>query len=160
HLHRRDQLRIAGGRSGGPPGAKLEGSMSRRWALIAAIAFLLAAAPWLTSEVFIQFGIGALLIATLAQSWNIIGAVAGYASFGNSVFVGLGTYGTAVAMAQWHQPFWLGLILGAVVAMLCALLLGLPILRLRGPYFAIATLGLSAAMAALVANLEFAGANV
>jgi branched-chain amino acid transport system permease protein len=44
--------------------------------------------------------------------------------------------------------------------MLCALLLGLPILRLRGPYFAIATLGLSAAMGAIFANLEIAGANI
>jgi branched-chain amino acid transport system permease protein len=44
--------------------------------------------------------------------------------------------------------------------MLCALLLGIPILRLRGPYFAIATLGLSAAMGAFFANLPIAGANI
>ena len=83
------------------------------------------------------------------KSWNIIGGFTGYVSFGNSVFYGLGTYGTAIAMAQFHQPFWLGLVVGAVLAIVCALLLGIPILRLRGPYFAIATLGLSAAMGAV-----------
>jgi branched-chain amino acid transport system permease protein len=121
---------------------------------------LLAAIPWIGDAVIIQFGINALLVATLAQAWNIIGGFTGYASFGNSVFYGLGTYGTAIAMAQFGLPFWIGLVLGAVLAILCALLLGLPILRLRGPYFAIATLGLSAAMGALVANLDIAGANV
>jgi branched-chain amino acid transport system permease protein len=134
--------------------------MMLRWTAIAAVVVLLAAIPWIGDAVIIQFGINALLVATLAQAWNIIGGFTGYASFGNSVFYGLGTYGTAIAMAQFGLPFWIGLVLGAVLAMLCALLLGLPILRLRGPYFAIATLGLSAAMGALVANLDIAGANV
>jgi branched-chain amino acid transport system permease protein len=134
--------------------------MMLRWTAIAAVVVLLAAIPWIGDAVIIQFGINALLVATLAQAWNIIGGFTGYASFGNSVFYGLGTYGTAIAMAQFGLPFWIGLVLGAVLAILCALLLGLPILRLRGPYFAIATLGLSAAMGALVANLDIAGANV
>ena len=99
-------------------------------------------------------------MATVAQAWNIIGGFAGYVSFGNSVFYGLGTYGTAITMVQFNQSFWLGLIVGALLAMLCALLLGIPILRLRGPYFAIATLGLSAAMGAFFANLPIAGANI
>jgi branched-chain amino acid transport system permease protein len=76
------------------------------------------------------------------------------------VFYGLGTYGTAITMAQFHQPFWFGLVAGAVLAVICALLLGVPILRLRGPYFAIATLGLSATMGAVFANLPLAGANI
>ncbi|TMV55237.1 branched-chain amino acid ABC transporter permease, partial [Thioclava sp. BHET1] len=92
-------------------------------------------------------------------SWNIIGGFTGYVSFGNSVFYGLGIYGTAIAMAQFHLPFALGLVLGLVLALLCALLIGLPILRLRGPYFAIATLGLSAGMGALISNIDIAGAN-
>ena len=76
------------------------------------------------------------------------------------MFYGLGTYGTAIAMTQFGLPFWAGLPLGAVLGVLCALLLGLPVLRLRGHYFAIATLGLSLAVAAIVSNLEIAGANI
>ncbi len=134
----------------------------RRWIWIAAIAaaLLLAAAPLFGDAVLIQYGINALLFATLAQSWNIIGGFTGYPSFGNSVFYGLGTYGTAIAMAQFHLPFGVGLALGAVLAMLCAFLIGLPVLRLKGHYFAIATLGVSAAMAAIISNLPIAGANI
>ena len=133
--------------------------MRTRLILVAVVA-LIAAVPWFGNAVLIQFGITALLAATLAQSWNILGGFTGYVSFGNSVFYGLGSYGTAIAMAQWNQPFWLGLIVGAVIAVAFAGLLGWPILRLRGPYFAIVTLGLSAAMAALIANLDIAGRNV
>lgn len=132
------------------------------WRLTIAIviAALLGAVPWIGDDLIIQFGISTLLIATLAQSWNILGGFTGYVSFGNSVFYGLGTYGTAIVMAQFNQPFWLGLVVGAVLAIACALVLGIPILRLRGPYFAIATLGLSAAMGAVFANLPVAGANI
>ncbi|HEX4111270.1 MAG TPA: branched-chain amino acid ABC transporter permease [Stellaceae bacterium] len=134
--------------------------MIGRWLALGAAVALLAAVPWFGNAVLIQFGINALLIATLAQSWNILGGFTGYVSFGNSVFYGLGTYGTAIAMAQWGQPFWLGLVFGALVGVAFAGLLGWPILRLRGPYFAIVTLGLSAAMAALASNLDIAGKNV
>lgn len=132
------------------------------WRLIAAVTIvaLLGAVPWIGDDLIIHFGISTLLVATLAQSWNILGGFTGYVSFGNSVFYGLGTYGTAIAMAQFNQPFWLGLVAGAILAIVCALVLGIPILRLRGPYFAIATLGLSAAMGAVFANLPIAGANI
>lgn len=134
--------------------------MKTQWLIGLAVLVVVAAVPWFASPVIIQFGITTLLVATLAQGWNIIGGFTGYVSFGNSVFYGLGTYGTAILMAQFHQSFWLGLVAGAVLAVICALLLGLPILRLRGPYFAIATLGLSAAMGAIFANLPIAGANI
>ena len=126
--------------------------------LVAAVA-LLGRGPLLGDPVLIQYGINALLFATLAQSWNIIGGFTGYPSFGNSVFYGLGTYGTAIAMVQFNLPFGVGLAFGAALAMLCALLVGLPVLRLQGHYFAIATLGVSAAMQAIVANLSITGAN-
>jgi branched-chain amino acid transport system permease protein len=122
-------------------------------------AVLLAFVPFVASDVLMQFAINTLLLATLAQSWNIIGGFTGYVSFGNSVFYGLGIYGTAIAMAQFNLPFAVGLLFGLALAVLCALLIGLPILRLRGPYFAIATLGLSAGMAALISNIGIAGAN-
>jgi branched-chain amino acid transport system permease protein len=135
--------------------------MNRRDAIIAAaIALALAAVPWFSGDSIVHFGINALLVATLAQGWNIIGGFTGYPSFGNSVFYGLGTYGTAIAMVQFHLPFGVGLAGGAVLGVICALLFGIPILRLRGPYFAIATLGLSAVMGAIAANVELAGKNI
>ena len=121
---------------------------------------VLAGVPWYGSDVLVQFGINTLLLAVLAQGWNIIGGYAGYASFGNSVFYGLGSYGVAIAMAQWELPFAAGLALGVVLALVFAVLLGVPVLRLRGHYFAIATLALAQVMTAIVSNIGLAGQNI
>ena len=129
-------------------------------ALSVVVVGVLATVPWWGSAVLVQFGINALILATLAQSWNIIGGYTGYPSFGNSVFYGLGGYGVAVGMVQFQLPFATGLALGVFLAVLFAFLLGLPVLRLRGHYFAIATLGLAEVMTAIVSNLEIAGRNI
>ena len=132
----------------------------QRLVLLALGVAALAVVPFLGDDILVQYGIDALLFATLAQAWNILGGFAGYVSFGNSSFYGLGTYGTAIAMAQFHWPFGIGLGLGAVLAVACAILFGIPILRLRGHYFAIATLGLSATLSAIIANIDIAGKNI
>jgi branched-chain amino acid transport system permease protein len=131
-----------------------------RIAFIVLAVIVLAAVPWFGSDVLVQFGINALLLAVLAQGWNIIGGYAGYASFGNSVFYGLGSYGVAIAMVQWELPFAFGLAFGVVMAVIFAFLLGLPVLRLRGHYFAIATLALAQVMIAIVSNVGIAGQNI
>ncbi|MGS1107575.1 branched-chain amino acid ABC transporter permease [Achromobacter anxifer] len=132
-----------------------------RAALLALLALaVLAGVPWYGSDVLVQFGINTLLLAVLAQGWNIIGGYAGYASFGNSVFYGLGSYGVAIAMAQWELPFAAGLALGVALAAIFAVVLGLPVLRLRGHYFAIATLALAQVMTAIVSNIGLAGQNI
>src|SRR3546814_742611 len=131
-----------------------------RTLLIAIITIALALLPLYGSDVMIQFGISTLLLAVLAQGWNIIGGYTGYASFGNSVFYGLGAYGVGISMVQWHLPFSVGLVIGTVLAIIFAVCLGLPVLRLKGHYFAIATLALAQIMAAIVANIPLAGQNI
>jgi len=121
---------------------------------------LVATIPWWGSAVLVQFGINVLILATLAQSWNIIGGYTGYPSFGNSVFYGLGGYGVAITMVQYGLSFPVGMAIGVGLAGAFAILLGIPVLRLRGHYFAIATLGLAEVMTAIVSNLEIAGRNV
>lgn len=120
----------------------------------------LAALPWYGGPVLLQFGIGVLLMATLAQGWNIIGGFTGYPSFGNSVFYGLGAYGVGIAMAQFHLPFWVGLLAGLALGVVFAGVLGMAVLRLKGHYFAICTLGLAFVMTAIVSNLQIAGSNI
>jgi branched-chain amino acid transport system permease protein len=129
-------------------------------AIAAAGVAALAALPFWGSPVLVQFGTSALLLATLAQGWNIIGGYTGYPSFGNSVFYGLGGYGVGIGMVQFHWPFAAGLALGIALALVFAFLIGLPVLRLRGHYFAIATLGLAVVMTAIVSNIEIAGRNI
>ncbi len=64
----------------------------------------------------------------------------GEISFGQQAFFAISAYASGIATAMWGWPFWLGLLWGASVAAAAATLVGIPTLRLRGLYFAIATL--------------------
>jgi branched-chain amino acid transport system permease protein len=128
--------------------------------LIVLVLIALALLPFYGTDTMIQFGISTLLLAVLAQGWNIIGGYTGYPSFGNSVFYGLGAYGVGIAMVQWQLPFATGMLFGVAMAVIFALLLGIPVLRLKGHYFAIATLALAQIMAAIVSNVPLAGENI
>src|ERR1700741_908471 len=92
------------------------------------------------------------LIATIAQSINIIAGFTGYAAFGQVVFFGLGNYAAAIAMTKFGAPFVAGAALGSAVCAGFAMVCGAPLFRLKGHYFAIATLGLNEAVKAIVSN--------
>jgi branched-chain amino acid transport system permease protein len=91
-----------------------------------------------------------LMFCVLAQSWNFMGGFTGYAAFGNVAFFGIGAYSVGIAVTS-GDPLWHGLVIGAILAATFALLLGLPVLRLKGHYFAIATLGVGEALRELAA---------
>lgn len=88
--------------------------------------------------------------------WNLVGGFAGQVSFGFAVFYGLGAYGTALMLNRGINPV-VSLLVGAVTAMLASFLVGLPTFRLRGPYFVIATIGVTEAVRVIMSNLEFTG---
>ncbi|HEU5441168.1 MAG TPA: branched-chain amino acid ABC transporter permease [Ktedonobacterales bacterium] len=92
----------------------------------------------------------------LAQGWNFIGGFVGYAAFGNVVFFGIGAYSVGIFLLN-GKPFLLGVAAGFVAAGLFAFLLGLPVLRLRGHYFAIATLGIAEALGEFIAAKDIGG---
>ena len=64
----------------------------------------------------------------------------GLLNFGQIAFAMLGGFGIAISVAQWGLPFWVGVLVGLVAAVVLALLLGLPTLRLRADYLAIVTI--------------------
>ncbi|MFZ0451656.1 MAG: branched-chain amino acid ABC transporter permease [Desulfatiglandaceae bacterium] len=99
------------------------------------------------------------MFAIMASAWNIIGGYTGYASFGNVVFFGIGAYTTAVLMEKAGLNFAFAFIAAGMGSALFAIIIGLPVLRLHGHYFAIATLGVAEAMKALVQNLEITEGN-
>lgn len=98
-----------------------------------------------------------LLFVGLASSLNILLGYTGYVSFGHIVFFGFGGYIGFYAIDELGMNLWLAALLGGLVAALLALLLGLAILRLRGAYFALATIGILEAMKALVINIPVLG---
>ena len=113
--------------------------------------------PLLTDKLWFRLATITAMFVVMATAWNIIGGLTGYAAFGNVAFFGIGAYtvGMLVARAKW--PFLLALPLSPVAATLFAFLIGVPLLRLRGHYFAVASLGVGVAVGELVQNLDFRG---
>ena len=94
-----------------------------------------------------------LMFVALAVAWNLIGGFAGYACFGQVGFFGLGGYAAAVLIIHLNLSFWLALPLAGLIAGVFAAVVGAPLLRLKGHYFAVATLGVAEGLRELVTNL-------
>jgi branched-chain amino acid transport system permease protein len=119
-------------------------------ALLVLIA-LVAALPLFGGAYALRLGTIACMYAILALSWNVVGGFAGYPSFATAAFFGLGAY-TAGVLLGVGVPLWLCVIIAAVAALAVAAALGAVLLRLRGHYFAIASLSLVEVLRELVNN--------
>lgn len=109
---------------------------------------------------YLSFGFILFTYIALACSWNIIGGYAGYLSFGHGAFFGIGAYTTALLLIRLGlSPFYTCLA-GGALAVVFAGIVGYPVLRLKGPYFALATLCLGLAVPVVVMNLEATGAAI
>ena len=93
----------------------------------------------------------------LSSSLNLITGITGQFSIGHAGFMAIGAYISAIITAKLHYPLVLGLIVGAVVAAIAGFLVGLPTLRLKGDYLAIATLGLGEIVRIIFLNTEYVG---
>ena len=93
----------------------------------------------------------------LASSLNILLGYTGYVSFGHIVFYGFGGYVGLYLLTEQGWSLWTALLAGGLASGLLAFLLGSAILRLRGAYFALATIGINEAMKAFVNNFELFG---
>jgi branched-chain amino acid transport system permease protein len=93
-----------------------------------------------------------LMFIALASSLNIIMGFAGYVNFGHIVFFGLGGYFGFFLLSELGWPLYLSMIAGGCLSVVVALVVGAAVLRLRGAYFALATIGINEAARAFVAN--------
>ncbi len=126
-------------------------------ALLLALAAVLAALA-IYPAVGTGYGVRALLQmfmwVALAGSWNLISGLTGYVSFGHVAFFGTGAYTAAILISQAGWPWPPACLAGGLGAAALALVIGWPCLRLKGPYFAIAMLGLNEVLRALVSYFE------
>lgn len=104
-----------------------------------ALLAVLALAPLSGEMYWLRLATIVLMYAILALSWNFIGGMAGYPSFASAAFFGLGAYAGAVSQ-KLGLPMTLAWSIAGIAALLFAGLLGIALLRLRGHYFAIASL--------------------
>ncbi|MBC9783036.1 branched-chain amino acid ABC transporter permease [Heliobacterium chlorum] len=93
----------------------------------------------------------------LAVSLNIINGMTGQFSIGHAGFMAIGAYGSAIMTLKLGYPFAVGILVGAVAAALCGILVGLPTLRLKGDYLAIATLGFGEIIRVVILNIDYVG---
>lgn len=100
-----------------------------------------------------------LLLAVLAMAWNLVGGFGGQFSLGHSIFVGVGGYTTAVLMTYLQMPLYVTIVAAGIVSALAGLILSYPLLRLRGPYLAIGSLGMALAALGWMMNWDFTRAS-
>jgi branched-chain amino acid transport system permease protein len=123
--------------------------------LIVGAALVYALLPYFTDNIQLR---ESLLLAAiyiiLASNLNLMIGYAGYVNFGNIVFFGLGGYVCLYLVNDFQWPLVLAAFAGGLAVSALALLFGLGILRLRGAFFALATIGVNQAIAQLVTNFE------
>jgi len=97
------------------------------------------------------------LFAMLAQAWNLLAGYCGQISLGHAVFFGAGAYTSTLLGKYFDLSPWIGMVVGAVVAVAVSQLIGYPVFRLRGHYFAIATIAVGEIVNTLMINWDWAG---
>ncbi len=109
------------------------------WLGLAAVSLL--ALPLVVKSSFaVDIFIRILLFAFIGVAWNLMGGYAKQLSLGHAAYFGLGAYTSTILQIDFGISPWIGMVAGGVVAMLASLPIGAVCFRLRGPYFAIATI--------------------
>ncbi len=123
-----------------PQRSGLGGVSSSAW-IIGIGALLYLGGAWLVDDRYYQLILTLVPIwATVGVAWNLFSGYSGLMSFGHAAFFGLGAYTVAILLATFGISPWFGIPLAGCVGAVSGLLVGLPTLRLRGHYFALAML--------------------
>jgi branched-chain amino acid transport system permease protein len=129
-----------------------------RRALAAIVVVALLAFPFVFAQPFPRHVmIMIFLYGALATAWNILAGYCGQISLGHAVYFGLGAYVSTLLVREAALTPWLGMVAGATVAMLAAQVIGYPVFRLRGHYFAIATIGVGEIVQTVFINWDRVG---
>jgi len=124
------------------------------WPTALFFAVLLSMPLWITDGYVLQLIFRVVIFAVLGMAWNIIGGYAGQLSLGHVAYFGIGAYAMTLSTERIGWNPWLGVILGAVLSVLAALLIGSITFRLRGPYFALSTIAAAEIIRVLVQNQD------
>jgi branched-chain amino acid transport system permease protein len=123
-------------------------------ALLVLLAMALAVYPLFGTGYGVRSMLQLFMWVALASSWNLISGLTGYVSFGHVAFFGAGAYATGILVNSAGWPWLPAALAGGAAGAVLAFLIGVPCLRLKGPYFAIAMLGLNEVLRALVSYFE------
>jgi branched-chain amino acid transport system permease protein len=125
---------------------------------IALVALVGLVYPVVITDPFLQHvGILVCLYGTMSSAWNLLGGYAGQVSLGHALFFGIGAYTSTVLLRWYLLSPWVGMLVGAVLAVLVSLLIGYPTFRLTGHYFSIATIAVAEIAVIAVTEWEVVG---
>lgn len=99
-----------------------------------------------------------LMFSVYGMGWNTIGGYGGQVDLGKAQYVGIGAYTTAVLLIRWDVPFWVSMPIGVCFAVTWSFIIGYPLFRLKGHYFAIATIATSLVLKDIFEVWNFVGA--
>jgi branched-chain amino acid transport system permease protein len=127
--------------------------------LLASLTLILFVFPlFAPNSFYLHLMIMIFMHAVMAQSWNIIAGLSGQISLGHGVFFGIGAYTSSFLFVQYGITPWIGIFFGMIFSGLIAILIGVPMLRLSGHYFAIATLLIGISFQIVFQRWELVGA--
>jgi len=124
-------------------------------ALVGVVAFGLPLV--LRSPTYLHILILLYLYAYLTTSWNLVGGFAGVLPLGHAAFIGIGAYTSTILSLQYGVSPWLGMIVGGILATIAGVLIGLPTFKMRGAYFALATIAFGEGIRVMVENIDYLG---
>lgn len=124
--------------------------MKRRLVILVVWAVFAAAGASLQNNYLVSVATATAFLALWGQSWNVLGGLSGNISLGHSMFVAVPAYVTVLLFQQAHLPPLFGALLGIAAAVGLAAVIGAATLRLRGPYFSLATLSAGAVVLSLI----------
>jgi branched-chain amino acid transport system permease protein len=111
----------------------------------------------LRSPTYLHILVLLYLYAYLTTSWNLVGGFAGVLPLGHAAFFGIGAYTSTVLYVQYGVSPWFGMVLGGVIASITGIMIGLPTFKMRGAYFALATIAFGEGMRVMVENIDYLG---
>jgi branched-chain amino acid transport system permease protein len=123
------------------------------------VALVFAASRLVTNDYFFFAGYVVLQFIVMATAWNILGGYAGYVNFGTAGFFALGAYTTVVLHKLIGPPIPVLILVGGLVSGVVGFGMGYLTLRLRGVFFAIATLALAIVVQTLITNWDYVGGS-
>ncbi len=131
------------------------------WVTLVSIVILLVLPFFIQSQRFFQFVILILWYAYLTTSWNLVGGFAGVLPLGHATFAGIGAYTSSVLFIHYGVTPWLGMFAGALLAAIVGVIIGTPTFRLRGAYFALATIAICEGLRVILENTQtFLGLDI
>jgi len=140
-------------------GASIPGTRRQQVSLLV-FAVVVITVPFWTDDYWTRIFTGVAMWSALTMSWNVMGGYAGYINFGQVAFFGIGAYTTALLMQHGqHWNFFATLPVGAALAGVLAVVIGWPVLKLRGAYFAIATWAMAEAFLQIATAAGFTGGS-